>query len=79
MRWDSPVTTKAVFVTEEELLEFLGNEYAQKTSQKKTPLEKDSDGELKISMTGKIRRDTHGQYQRAECQEQSHIGRRTFE
>lgn len=70
MRWDSPVTTKAVFVTEEELLEFLGNEYAQKR-RKKTPLEKDSDGELKISMAGKIRRDTHGQYQRAECQELS--------
>lgn len=46
------MTTKAVFVTEEDLLEFLGNEYAQKR-RKKTPLEKDSDGELKISMAGK--------------------------
>ena len=64
------MTTKAVFVTEEGLLEFLGTNMPKNVA-KKTPLEKDSDGELKISMAGKIRLDTHGQYQRAECQELS--------
>lgn len=64
------MTTKAVFVTEEGLLEFLGTNMPKNVA-KKTPLEKDSDGELKISMAGKIRCDTHGQYQRAECQELS--------